>query len=298
MVLNWNEIKSKALLFSKTWADACNEDSQAKPFWIDFFEIFGITNKRVATFELNVKKLGGAQGFVDLFWPGVLLVEHKSRDKNLDEAMDQALGHHVIAHIEEAGRSRISGVIYVRKDSGITDLAQLKGRTIIFGGGEDAMVSYVSTSSLLQRAGLKKGDFKPIFAVNPPNTWLRLRRTGTVVKGYGSADGVTWSELGTVTVSGLGQQVYVGPYGASENPGRTMSARLRDIADVGATGTVAAAPVVELPGDIADALAQVTKSLTEQLATLGTGLYARVKEDAQREIAVVKREAAEVFGGK
>ena len=93
MVLNWNEIKSKALLFSKTWADACNEDSQAKPFWIDFFEIFGITNKRVATFELNVKKLGGAQGFVDLFWPGVLLVEHKSRDKNLDEAMDQALGY-------------------------------------------------------------------------------------------------------------------------------------------------------------------------------------------------------------
>ena len=79
MGLNWNEIKSRALLFSKTWADACNEDSQAKPFWIDFFEIFGITNKRVATFELNVKKLGGAQGFVDLFWPGVLLVEHTSR---------------------------------------------------------------------------------------------------------------------------------------------------------------------------------------------------------------------------
>jgi hypothetical protein len=90
MGLNWNEIKSRALLFSKTWADACNEDSEAKPFWIDFFEIFGITNKRVATFELNVKKLGGAQGFVDLFWPGVLLVEHKSRGKNLDNAVDQA----------------------------------------------------------------------------------------------------------------------------------------------------------------------------------------------------------------
>lgn len=93
MGLNWNEIKSRALLFSKTWDDACNEDSQAKPFWIDFFEIFGITNKRVATFELNVKKLGGAQGFVDLFWPGVLLVEHKSRGKNLDNAVDQAIGY-------------------------------------------------------------------------------------------------------------------------------------------------------------------------------------------------------------
>jgi hypothetical protein len=30
MGLNWNEIKSRALLFSKTWADACNQDSQAK----------------------------------------------------------------------------------------------------------------------------------------------------------------------------------------------------------------------------------------------------------------------------
>ena len=93
MGLNWNEIKSRALQFSKTWADACNEDSQAKPFWIDFFEIFGITNKRVATFEMNVKKLGGAQGFVDLFWPGVLLVEHKSRGKNLDAALEQAIGY-------------------------------------------------------------------------------------------------------------------------------------------------------------------------------------------------------------
>ena len=97
MGLNWNEIKSRALLFSKTWADASHEDSEAKPFWIAFFEIFGITDKRVATFELNVKKLGDAQGYVDLFWPGVLLVEHKSRGKNLDHAVDQAVDylHHL-----------------------------------------------------------------------------------------------------------------------------------------------------------------------------------------------------------
>ncbi|WP_448251360.1 class I SAM-dependent DNA methyltransferase [Ottowia oryzae] len=93
MPLSWNEIKSRALTFSRTWADAEDEDSQAKPFWIDFFEIFGITNKRVATFELNVKKLGDAQGFVDLFWPGMLIVEHKSRGKNLDRAFQQALDY-------------------------------------------------------------------------------------------------------------------------------------------------------------------------------------------------------------
>ena len=93
MPLSWNEIKHKALAFSKHWADAANEDSEAKPFWIAFFEIFGITDKRVATFELNVKKLGAAQGFVDLFWPGMLLVEHKSRGKDLDRAFAQALDY-------------------------------------------------------------------------------------------------------------------------------------------------------------------------------------------------------------
>ncbi len=68
MSIHWNEIKSRALLFSQTWADACNEKSQSAPFWIDFFEIFGITDKRVGTFERNVQKLGGATGLIDLFW--------------------------------------------------------------------------------------------------------------------------------------------------------------------------------------------------------------------------------------
>ncbi|MDO9145492.1 DNA methyltransferase [Rhodoferax sp.] len=97
MPLSWNEIKSRALVFSRTWADAANEDSQGKPFWIDFFEIFGITDKRVATFEHAVKKLPGLKaktdGFVDLFWPGMLLVEQKSRGKNLDVALTQALSY-------------------------------------------------------------------------------------------------------------------------------------------------------------------------------------------------------------
>lgn len=93
MPLSWNEIKSRALAFSREWSNATNENSEAKPFWIGFFEIFGITNKRVATFELAVNKYGGGKGFVDLFWAGQLLVEHKSRGKNLDRAFDQALDY-------------------------------------------------------------------------------------------------------------------------------------------------------------------------------------------------------------
>ena len=97
MPISWNDIKSRALAFSRIWESASREDSEAKPFWIDFFNIFGITNKRVATFEHAVKKLPGASaktdGFVDLFWPGMLLVEHKSRGKDLNRAMDQAMGY-------------------------------------------------------------------------------------------------------------------------------------------------------------------------------------------------------------
>jgi hypothetical protein len=39
MPLSWNEIKSRALAFSKHWADAGNEDAEAKLCLIAFFEI-------------------------------------------------------------------------------------------------------------------------------------------------------------------------------------------------------------------------------------------------------------------
>lgn len=93
MPLSWNEIKSRAMAFSRQWADAGYERGQAIPFWIDFFEVFGIGNRRVASFEHAVRKHGGGQGFIDLFWPGQMLVEHKSRGKPLDPAHDQALDY-------------------------------------------------------------------------------------------------------------------------------------------------------------------------------------------------------------
>jgi hypothetical protein len=92
MPLSWNEIKSRAFAFSKRWADAGNEESEAKPFLIDFFEVFGITNKRVANFEHAVRKFDG-RGRIDLFWPGILLVEMKSRGRDLDRAYTQAMDY-------------------------------------------------------------------------------------------------------------------------------------------------------------------------------------------------------------
>lgn len=93
MPLSWNEIRNRAHEFSKRWADETSEDAEAKPFWIEFFNVFGIDRKRVASFEEPVKKLGDKQGYIDLFWKGMLLVEHKSRGKDLDKAYTQALDY-------------------------------------------------------------------------------------------------------------------------------------------------------------------------------------------------------------
>ena len=79
--------------FSKRWEHESSEDAEAKPFWSEFFGVFGIDRKRVASFEEPVKKLDDRQGYIDLFWKGMLLVEHKSRGKNLDKAYTQALDY-------------------------------------------------------------------------------------------------------------------------------------------------------------------------------------------------------------
>ena len=90
MALSWNEIKDRALKFSNEWAGTFNEDADAKPFLVAFFDVFGISRKKVATFEHRVKKLDEHDGYIDLFWKGTLLVEMKSRGKDLAKAYEQA----------------------------------------------------------------------------------------------------------------------------------------------------------------------------------------------------------------
>lgn len=90
MPLSWNEIKERALAFSREWAEESSEDAEAKSFWDGFFEVFGVPRRRVGSFERRVKKQDGKDGFIDLLWKGVLLVEHKSRGRDLDRAHAQA----------------------------------------------------------------------------------------------------------------------------------------------------------------------------------------------------------------
>lgn len=93
MALSWNEIKDRALNFSKEWEGTSNEEADAKPFLVEFFNVFGISSKKVSTFEHRVKKLDDKDGYIDLLWKGTILIEMKSLGKNLDKAYQQAIDY-------------------------------------------------------------------------------------------------------------------------------------------------------------------------------------------------------------
>jgi len=93
MRLSWNEIRARAAHFAEEWKDAHYEKGEAHTFYNEFFEVFGVTRRRVASFEEPVKKLDGKHGFIDLFWKGVLLVEQKSAGGNLTKAKQQAFDY-------------------------------------------------------------------------------------------------------------------------------------------------------------------------------------------------------------
>jgi hypothetical protein len=94
MPLSWNEIKNRALTFSREWKGEASERAEAQSFWNGFFGVFGIDRRRVAIFEKQVKLTGVERkvkhGRIDCFWKGVLLVEHKSAGQDLDRAFAQA----------------------------------------------------------------------------------------------------------------------------------------------------------------------------------------------------------------
>ncbi|WP_149976023.1 DNA methyltransferase, partial [Microcystis aeruginosa] len=90
MPLSWNEIKNRAIAFQKEWEGETSEKAESQSFWNDFFNVFGISRRRVASFEQPIKKADNKQGFIDLLWKGTILVEHKSKGKDLEKATQQA----------------------------------------------------------------------------------------------------------------------------------------------------------------------------------------------------------------
>lgn len=93
MRLSWNEIRARAATFAEEWAGEGYEKGQTQLFYQDFFRVFGVPVRRVASFEQPVRRLGDRRGFIDLFWKGMLLVEQKSAGRDLNKAKTQALDY-------------------------------------------------------------------------------------------------------------------------------------------------------------------------------------------------------------
>ena len=92
-MLTPREVEQNAIRFSTEWKDESREKAEAHSFWDAFFDVFGLSRRRLASFEEPAKKFDGRRGSIDLFWKGKLLVEHKSKGENLDAAYTQGLDY-------------------------------------------------------------------------------------------------------------------------------------------------------------------------------------------------------------
>jgi len=155
-------------------------------------------------------KLVTAKNFPS-FWKGVVNNQYDIVHYNQYHYIKshEEYGYEVILKNEEYGESFIAGALVVRKDSGITQLQDLKGKKILFGGGPKAMQSYIVTTLMLRQAGLKKGDYQELFAKNPPNACMAVFHkhadaagTGDLILSFpGIKNKINTDELGFLALS-------------------------------------------------------------------------------------------------
>lgn len=93
MLISWNQIRENALKFSKEFENTTSERAESQTFYNEFFEIFGIKRRRIASFAVPTKKPTGDSGEIDLLWKGKIICEHKSSGKSLIKARKQAFDY-------------------------------------------------------------------------------------------------------------------------------------------------------------------------------------------------------------
>lgn len=129
-----------------------------------------------------------AKDFKD-FWKGVSAGEYDLVHYNQYHYIKshKENGFKVIVANEEQGERTIAGALSVRADSGINTVADLKGKTILFGGGPKAMGSYIAPTAILKKAGLEADkDYKVEFAKNPPSAVIAVFNKAADAAGSGN----------------------------------------------------------------------------------------------------------------
>lgn len=121
------------------------------------------------------------------FWKGVEQQQYDLVHLNQYHYLlgHKQFGYQVIAINEEGGKTDIAGALTVRNDSGIENVADLKGKSILFGGGKKAMGSYIAVIKILHDAGLTPDDYKAQFAKNPPSAVIGVFNKAADAAGSG-----------------------------------------------------------------------------------------------------------------
>lgn len=91
--LTTSEIRKRLTSFMHQWQGGKDERADAQTFTLRLLECYGLKEHHYLR-EGRVPKLGGATGYMDGFIPGKLIIEFKSRGKNLEKAAEQAMGYH------------------------------------------------------------------------------------------------------------------------------------------------------------------------------------------------------------
>ena len=86
---SWTEVRSGAASIAKALWDAAYETGEMRTFYRDFSEVSDIRLRSAAPYEEHVPKLDNRRVLIDLFWPGVQIIEQKSPGRDLDKAQGQ-----------------------------------------------------------------------------------------------------------------------------------------------------------------------------------------------------------------
>jgi len=95
--MKWTDIGKNARKFEKTWRETTGEEKKYdQSFMNDFFSVYGVSRDKYF-FQYTVRLKTGEIRWADCFWPGVVLIEMKSKGQKkaeLETAYAQALEYY------------------------------------------------------------------------------------------------------------------------------------------------------------------------------------------------------------
>ena len=143
-------------------------------------------------------------------------------------------GYRAILKNEEFGEDAFASAIFAHVDSGYTELADLKGKTIMFGGGKRAMMSHIVPNWMLRNAGLGEGDYTSQIALNPPNAVISTYHGRADAAGAGERItrlNIVWKNIDVSKLQVLARSEKLShlPWAVKEDMPRGLRARIRAV---------------------------------------------------------------------